>query len=672
MKEPCKKCGKTLGFFDRSFKIEDNRLNLHYDSLCSDCNNIIKGGISKLQVICEWMNNELKKDVDVKEKGIASVEIDLLILTGVSGIITLEPEYDHRGNPINKTFLSNKEEKIDKQKDLVRLLFKILTYGFEENLRISGLELVRNFMAYMIQNTLFLSGVEANCDMDDLPLAANIFMSRRGFIIDNVEKRGLIHVPISGETAIEYHVATSEIVNEIIFKNIYYPNSDEKMIVITIESERTLIQVTNALDRFVEKTKRIQDKKKKDALAYFNDRVVEDLKKLKPHEIIEAIHLDCLLLCIIKNLKNEKMFNLEALLDPKGVTVELLWAYYSKNLRNMGIDSNDKIVTYLLKNTLYVDGFSIKHGNKPSDRGWGFFTTKGYIIYFNRSRQIFFIYTEVFPNGIYSPCRRVTYDDKDYLQLIMNNGRNKKDEFHELDEVIFYSESEDVIYQMESFFERHNLYFQMETFLKTEKSIRGNREKYLEVKRIINHIFTDFGYLPYCIYDEWYQIQKELHDDDLLLSKIIDVKEELHKKYTKEGITYAPKVLEAFYEGVRICQESLDIKEESVAKAVLWVSFKEVVKETLSEEWVRIAGEILKEGDNALAAFLRYANLKEIEPDKVYYMGLFIYHLMDRGVLPKENFLDNYEGAVRIFLECRRVVEKPIMEGALPGNLEED
>ncbi|PKM71177.1 MAG: hypothetical protein CVU92_09805 [Firmicutes bacterium HGW-Firmicutes-17] len=218
---------------------------------------------------------------------------------------------------------------------------------------------------------------------------------------------------------------------------------------------------------------------------------------------------------------------------------------------------------------------------------------------------------------------------------------------------------------MERFFERHNLYYQMETFLKKQKEVQRKREKYLQVQRIINHIFNDFGFLPYCIYDEWYVIQTELKKDDILLNKLIDTDAGLRKNYTLGQITYAPKIIEAFNRGAEAVQNSLNIVEDSVARAILWVAFKEAVTETLSQEWVRIAGEILDKEDNALSAFFKYVNLKNIEPDKVYFMGLFIYHLMDREILQADNFLENYEGAVRIFLECRRVIEEPKFEGTI-------
>ena len=666
MKTPCNKCGKAIGFFERSYKIESEKLNIKYDVLCGDCHGIVKKGIDKIDDMYQWMTNNLMKNKDVQKNGMVSVEVDLLILLAVEALFSVEPNYYKLDSPLNQTIIRAKEGRgIDRQRDIVRIVHKLLLYGFEPNLKDQGLDTTRNFIAYMIQNEQFLEEVEVNCGTDNELVKANVFLSRRGLLIDTIENPKLIYISIPSDTLVDYQVETSEIINEMTLKNVSYPWDEKKNVVLTLMSESVLFSVGNAIDRFNQKTTKLLDKLKKDSLEYFNDRVVEDLEKIKPGEFIEAIHLDCLLLCIVKNLKGQKMFSMEALFDPKGTTIELLWAYYRQNLRNMGIDNNEKVVTYLLKNCLYAEGFNIKHGNKPSDKGWGFFTTKGYIIYFRRSRQVFFIYTETFPNAIYHPCNVVNYENKKYLQLIMNNGRITGEELRDLDELIFYSDEPETISQMEHFFERHNLYYQMETFLKKQKEVQRKREKHLEVRRIIDHIFADFGYLPYCIYDEWYSVQDVLRENDLLLNKLIDTDGNLRKNYALGQVTYAPKIIEAFNRGAEECQKSLNILEDSVARAILWVNFKEAVTEALSLEWVRIAGEILEEGDNALSAFFKYVNLKNIEPDKVYYMGLFIYHLMDRGILRSDNFLENYEGAVRIFLECRRVIEEPKFEGKM-------
>jgi hypothetical protein len=666
MKEPCKKCGKKLGFLERSYKIENPKLGINYDALCGDCYSVQKKGIEKLEDIYQRMLSNLKQNKDVQKNGIDSVEIDLLILLAVEALLSIEPKFYLPETPLNQAFIrANEDRGIDRQKDIVRVVYKLLDYGFKTNLQNSDLDQIRNFIAYMIQNEVFLEDIEVNCGVKDELVKANVFISRRGVIIDTIPDQKLIFISIPKDTVVEYDVETSEIINEIIFHNLKYPWDAKKKVVLTLISENLLFSVANAMDRFNQKTTKLHEKLKKDSLEYFNSCVVADLKKIKPDEYLEAIHLDCLLLCIVKNLKNQNLFSMEALFDPKGTTIELLWAYYRRNLRNMGMDNNENIISYMLKNTLYTEGFSIKHGNKPSDKGWGFFTTKGYIIYFKRSKQVFFIYTENFPNAIYHPCSRVSYENKQYLQLIMNNGPGRVDEYRDLDELIFYSEEPETINQMERFFEKHNLYYHMDTFLRKQKEVQRKRDKRLQVQRIINHIFADFGYLPFCIYDEWFMIQRELKKSDLLLNKIITIDESKNKNYVMGSITYAPKIVEAFNWGAEDCRKSLDIVEDSVAKAMLWVSFHESITETLSQEWVRIAGEILEENDNTLSAFYKYVNLKNIEPDKVYYMGLFIYHLMDRGILKGEDFIDNYENAVKVFLECRRVMAEPKFEGKM-------
>jgi len=63
-----------------------------------------------------------------------------------------------------------------------------------------------------------------------------------------------------------------------------------------------------------------------------------------------------------------------------------------------------------------------------------------------------------------------------------------------------------------------------------------------------------------------------------------------------------------------------------------------------------------------VTAFFKYSSLKTIEPEKTYYIGLFIYYLMDKNILPDTDFLDNYERAVQTFLECKREVDRTLAE----------
>ena len=197
MKEPCKKCGKKLGFLERSYKIENPKLGINYDALCGDCYSVQKKGIEKLEDIYQRMLSNLKQNKDVQKNGIDSVEIDLLILLAVEALLSIEPKFYLPETPLNQAFIRASEDRgIDRQKDIVRVVYKLLDYGFKTNLQNSDLDQIRNFIAYMIQNEVFLEDIEVNCGVKDELVKANVFISRRGVIIDNIPDQKLIFISI--------------------------------------------------------------------------------------------------------------------------------------------------------------------------------------------------------------------------------------------------------------------------------------------------------------------------------------------------------------------------------------------------------------------------------------------------------------------------------------------
>jgi len=222
MKTPCNKCGKTIGFFDRNYKIDNEKLNIKYDGLCGDCNNVLKKGTEKLDDMYQWMMNNLKKNKDVQKNGMVSVEADLLILLAVEALFSVAPDYYDLNSPLNQTFIRAKESRgVDRQRDIVRIVHILLLYGFETNLKEQGLDTTRNFIAYMIQNEQFLEEVEVNCGVEDELIKANVFLSRRGLIIDTLDNPKLIYISIPSDVLVDYQVESSEIINEVILKNVF-------------------------------------------------------------------------------------------------------------------------------------------------------------------------------------------------------------------------------------------------------------------------------------------------------------------------------------------------------------------------------------------------------------------------------------------------------------------
>ena len=63
--------------------------------------------------------------------------------------------------------------------------------------------------------------------------------------------------------------------------------------------------ITKTIDNFNTKTTKKEERRIRDTLNIINEKVVRDLKSLKPDEAIDTIHLDCVLLCIAKNIRND-------------------------------------------------------------------------------------------------------------------------------------------------------------------------------------------------------------------------------------------------------------------------------------------------------------------------------------------------------------------------------
>ncbi|SDP76840.1 hypothetical protein SAMN04515624_12840 [Eubacterium maltosivorans] len=657
MKNCCEKCGKELGFFERSLKINNSRINIQYDALCSECHKTIKEGISQIDEMYQRVMGNLKENY--RATNMAAVDIDTLIFLAVEALLVIEPNYFSDKTSLNQTIINRTDRIINKQNDMAKIVYKVLLYGFFDNLENNGLDKSKNFVSYMMQNTLYMEQLSMNCSEEVPRTYVNAFFSRKGFIMERIEKKTLLYVMIKDETVIDYEMKQTEDYYLIDFKNLFYTGDPGKNVQCYVNGVENAKTITKTIDNFNTKTTKKEERRIRDTLNIINEKVVRDLKSLKPDEAIDTIHLDCVLLCIAKNIRNDPEGRKSPIQAPDGLTVDLLWKKYTANLALMGIDSKEKAAEYIAKNCLYADGFHVKYGKKDPETGWAFFTTKGYIVAFDQSKRLFFMYTDDYPNDLYFPCNEMMFNGRQYLQLPMEDEVPNDDE---LDGILFFSRDVKLIMGIGHYFERNNMFYQMENFIEVEEAVYGDPEQLMEVKRVSDHLFRDFGYMPFCLYDEWYVIQKELRQDDILLNRLIPEKSGLRKRYATGDVIYAPKILDAFKNGARELQDNLEIMGESIAKGLLWCYFKASLIDTLSKEWVRIGGDILAAGDDLVTAFFKYSSLKTIEPEKTYYIGLFIYYLMDKNILPDTDFLDNYERAVQTFLECKREVDRTLAE----------
>lgn len=655
-KDTCERCGKELGVFARTYQINKPRLNIQHECLCSSCYKTLTQGIDLIEKMRADMLTALKKDYQVTKLG--SVDIDTLIFLAVAAVLKFSPHFTKKEHPLFMTFINREEADPDFTRDLARIVYQLLSFGFSANL--ADAELM-SFPKYFNNTTLWIKQIQANCS-DTVPRVwVNAFLSSRGIVLQQIEGSKTIAIPFLSDMEIRYATKQQEGIQAINLTSVKYVDKgldDDKFVSLYSNDEVPFKKAVHMIDKYNEHLKERHERKRRAVLNTLGEKARSDLRKIRPNEPFSAIHIDCILLCIVKNLKKTGTVPILDLYNPYGVTLDLLVRDYLSNFLTLGIRTRDDMVDYIRSNCYYADHFNVKFEKRKPEPAWGFFTSRGYILCFKRSKRVMFIYQDAYPNDVYYPLNDLIYQGMRYIQLPTEGHQSETISAYETFEgLIFFGEDIETIGEMGQFFSKNNRYFQMDRYVAEEKRIYADREAVIEVKRISDHLFRDFGYIPFCLYSEWAAIQKAIGEDDALLRYLMDTQNEGQPREPRSETSYTTRIAKAFAKGGRDLMQSLKIKDESVARGILWTYFDKSLTTNLSKEWIRLGGDIAQSGDSLERAFDRYASLTEIDPDKAYYLGLFIYYLMDKGILPDDNFLVNYDRALPVYIRCHRRVE---------------
>ncbi len=497
--------------------------------------------------------------------------------------------------------------------------------------------------------------VGVNCN-DDVPKTyVNAIFLSRGLVLVQIETKRLMSIPVDGDLPQEYRLDTEGEGMAIALTGLYYEDAPDKEVMVYPTDEAQTKAILHFLDQIADETKRRNARKKRDLQTIIGKKVLRDVKKIRPGQALESVDLDCVLLCLVKDIKSNPQGAKTDLADPDGLAVDLLLEHFSPNLKALGLNHRADIAEYLDKNCLYSEGFSVRYED-IEEEAWAFFTQKGYILCFALSRKFVFVYDEVYPNDVYYPVNDLIFKGCRYLQLPSGDGAGDLGTYRDFDGFIFYGEDIDVLGKMNRFFTLNNVFYLNDRYFEAENALYNDRDSLMEVKRISDRMFGDFSYLPFCQYDEWAAICEKMKEDDFFLRQLIEAKADGSEKHPSGDTTYTIRIMDAFNKGARALDKSLKIGDVSIAKGLLWGYFNSTLVDALSREWVRIAGDIVREGDSLENAFSKYFNMAEIESDKAYYLGLYIYYLMDKKVLTSEDFLENYERCMPVYRNIHKTV----------------
>jgi hypothetical protein len=655
----CEKCGKELGFFSRNHGIDNDRIGIHYDALCSTCYQSLKHGIDQIDVMSKYMMNRLKKDYGVDN--MAAVDVDTLIYLAVEAVLTTEPDYGKESSDLHQAIINRKERAANPMDDMAIIVERIIDHGFSINKKNAQ---IIDFRGYFDHTTLYLEQVGLNLH-DDVPKSyCCVFFCCRGILALNMENKQIIGFPVAEDTEIKYIMRQEDGRWQIILDSITYAGESSKNVILYPVDENQTKDIIHTFDRFNDVTRRRRERRKRDTQTIITRNVIRDVKRVKPDEVMEKVSLDCVLICLAKNMLSDEEGRKSDFYAPDGLAVDILFANFEANLKALGLTNREDLVEFMKKNTLLSQGFNVRY-EEAREPAWAFFTTKGYILCFVKSRKFVYVFEDCFPNDVYYPCNDLIYKGTRFLQLAEERpAKEASGDYRTFDGMIFYSDDIDLIGQMNRFFTLNNIFYVMDKYIETETQIYRDRDSLMEVKRISDRMFWDFSYLPFCLYDEWAAIREKMKEDDFLLRQLIDEKTGGHDVHPSGETTYTIRIMDAFNRGARELNNSLKLGDLSVAKGILWGYFNESLVDTLSREWIRIAGDIVREGDSLEDAFSKYFNMADIESDKAYYLGLYVYYLMYKMVLPADGFLENYNRCLPVYLNFNKKIRAEEDEAA--------
>lgn len=651
MKISCERCGKEIGFFSRAHSFKNAKLNIEYHNLCAKCNNLLTDAVSKLNSLTQDIRKTLLNDYPFSN--IISADLDTIIFVSLITILKNNPHFADKRSALFQVFIGETADEYDTEKIILsKIIKKILDYGFSSNLE--NAELL-SYSKYFNNTTLMLNQLQANCSQSVPQVWTDLILNKRGIIFRQTENKNVIFARFSPNEEIKYALKRQDGLQSIQFLNVKYSSEffQNRNVVVYSNNENQLFQITKLIDYFNKQLKEKEDQKHRLILNQLGEKVRDDLRKIFKNSPISTLHVDSVLLILVKNIKTISEIPILDLYNPYGISVDLLIRDYLTNFLTIGIRTRDEIVEYIQSQCLFISNCNIKIPGLKTDHIWGFFSSRGYIIFLKKANKYLFVFENNYPNDIYYPVNDILYRGDKYIQIPDNNQHIFEDRLNS--GIIFYSSKIEVIDEMLLFFIKNNSDFQMDRYMEIRQEIYTDRDKLLEVKRVTDRLFSIFGYIPFCMYDEWFTIYQEIVKDSPFLKKLLTDHTNLSFDQFNHHTIYTNRIIHAFDKGASDLMKTLKLDDTEIVKGIMLDYLEHSLIDILSEEWIRINGDEIDQNISIEQAFEYYLSLTNIEPQKAYYFGLFVYYLISKGILPKDrHFFENYQRAMSVFVRSQQ------------------
>lgn len=639
-------CGRELGFFERALKIENPQLGLSHRVLCSNCHREISLGIDQINEISQEVEKALI--TRFSKYPYASNDINILIFLTVQKIFEIKPDFANVHGLLLQIFYPDEKDTVKTPFDyLIEITYKVLRDRFTSVLGRYGLEALDNFIGYMSRTCLFFQQQKCNCGEKGAFVYADVFVCQAGFIFFDTKDNLIRNLFISKDRTVRFSETQEGATFDFnILKQRYHKTKVLPIICFNRRDQRSLL-VKRVEEYNNQKRERINSELSA-LINNLNVSIEKDLREIHPNEILSNIPLDSIIVAIIKTLFEEDIDQEYVKEAPEGLLSLIVENFYQENFEKSGLAELSEIQDYILDECLFVHDFEAAFGNKEGMKpAFAFLTPNAYMIKYVDSDKAFIQTRFNRPNDLYCDYQYMIFEGKQEFYITTSSSEKNKEGYYFLTGVRINSKKKEPLRKLEGYFRSKALdYYQSE--YEKEKRRKDN----LQDKEFINaarNIFIGFGYLPFCIYDEWSAIEQSIRNSDILMHDLI-AKREPRTGTNNARIFYTGKTVNSFEQQAAKAAENLGIKRLPIARALLWEVLLEEIQRVCSEEFIRLGGDIIKETDSLEEAFLKYSSLSSIQTEKAYYLGLFIYYLLSKGMFSSENFLDHYNEAVKMYI----------------------
>lgn len=645
MKSKCELCNRELGFFERSLKIENTKLGIAYNTLCSACHRSITLAIDEINSIC--LNIVKALNGKYSRYRYASNDINVLLFLAVKEIFKQLPDFSDPNNLVVKTFYPETNNVKTSFDYLIEVTYKVLRNGFSSVLGRYGLDVFESFKGYMLKKCMLIEQVLCNCGKDGEIIYADIFVSNSGLVFFSKKDDIVRSIFTSRDRTLKYKLIDIGVTYDLEIKKQRYNNLKVRpQIMFNREDQRN-----DLVHKIQEYNSSKQERIESELRALINNlniTIEKDLRLMHPNEELKNIPFDSVLVSIIKTLFEQDITQDYVKEAPDGLLALIVDQCYQDNFIRSGMADISEIQDYILDACLFVTDFSSAFENRPSRPSFAFLTPRAYMIK-QLNHDDFYLDTRIdYPNDLYCNYQYMIFQGKEEFFIPTATSEKRDDGYFFLTGIRISSKTKKPLEELEEYFSKNALtYYQSELAYEIDQLDQFKEKELIDYAR---RVFVGYGYLPFSIYDEWATIERRVRDSDILMKNIIPERE---KKTGTNGakIFYAAKTVNNFEHQASNLARDFGIKKLPVARGLLWETLKEEILKAGSEEFIRLVGDIVNETDNLESAFIKYSALTTIEPEKAYYLGLFIYYLMNKGLFEQTDFLDYYDEAVKNYLK---------------------